>query len=64
MFKKLKRVLKHDPEHERELREGIESEGVEKKDMPPMIISAYLTFIPIVFAILMVFALVAYLFVR
>ena len=66
MFKKFKRVLKkYDPEREKELREEIEREGgIEKKDMPAMILSAYLTFMPIVIGLLLLFALVAWLFVR
>lgn len=65
MFGKIKKILKHDPERERELLEEIEREGgVEKKDMPAMILSAYLTIIPVVVAVLLLFVLVAYLFVR
>ena len=66
MFKKFKKVLKkYDPEREAQLREQIEREGgIEKKDMPAMILSAYLTIIPIVLGILLLFALVAYLYVN
>ena len=66
MFKKFKKVLKkYDPEREAQLREDIEREGgIEKKDMPAMILSAYLTFMPVVIGLLLVFVLVAWLFVR
>ena len=66
MFKKFKKVLKkYDPEREAQLRDEIEEGGgIEKKDMPAMILSAYLTFMPVVIGLLLVFVLVAWLFVR
>ena len=46
--KKLKLIKKPNKEKEKELREQIEKEGgLEKGDMPAMIISAFLVFIPV-----------------
>ena len=65
MFDKFKRIFKFDPDREEKLRNEIEENGgIEKKDMPAMILSAYLTIIPIVLGILLLFALVAYLYVN
>lgn len=65
MFDKFKKIFKFDPDREEKLRNEIEENGgIEKKDMPAMILSAYLTIIPIVIGILLLFALVAYLYVN
>lgn len=65
MFNKFKKIFKFDPDREEKLRNEIEENGgIEKKDMPAMILSAYLTIIPIVLGILLLFALVAYLYVN
>jgi len=65
MFDKFKKIFKFDPDREEKLRNEIEENGgIEKKDMPAMILSAYLTIIPIVLGILLLFALVAYLYVN
>jgi len=48
-----KRLKKPDPEAEKKLREQIRSEGgVDKKDTAAMILSAYLTIIPVVLVVL------------
>ena len=65
MFDKFKKIFKFDPDREEKLRNEIEENGgIEKKDMPAMILSAYLTIIPIVLGILLLFALVVYLYVN
>ena len=54
---------KFDPEKERELREEIERNGgLDKKDLPAMILSAYLVFLPIALGVLLIIALLAFLF--
>ena len=54
---------KPDEEKEKKLREELEAEGgVEKKDIPAMILSAYLVFIPVVAILLLVFCFVAWMF--
>lgn len=59
MFSKLKRVVKKDnSEKEQKIREDIVNEGgLEKKDIPAMIISAYLVILPICLAVLVVLVL-------
>ena len=58
-----KKLKKPDPEAEKKLREDIEeSGGLEKKDLPAMILSAYLVIIPVVAVLLFLFVLLAYLF--
>ena len=65
MFNKIKRILKFNPNREKELRNEIEeSGGIEKKDMSAMVLSAYLTIMPIVVGVLLLFALIAYLYVN
>lgn len=65
MFNKIKKILKFNPERESELRNEIEeSGGIEKKDMSAMVLSAYLTIMPIVVGVLLLFALIAYLYVN
>ena len=65
MFNKIKRILKFNPDREKELRNEIEENGgIEKKDMSAMVLSAYLTIMPIVIGILLLFALIAYLYVN
>ena len=54
---------KFDPEEEQKLRDEIERNGgLEKKDLPAMILSAYLVFLPIALGVLLVIALLAVLF--
>ncbi len=63
MSKWSKIVKKPNPEKEKELRDGIEeSGGLDKKDVPAMLLSAYLIIIPIALAVLGIFALVGWLF--
>ena len=48
-----KRLKKPDPEAEKKLREQIRAEGgVDKKDTVAMILSAYLTILPVVLVVL------------
>ena len=57
-----KRLKKPDPKKELELHEEIEKDGgLEKKDIPAMIISAFLVFLPISLGILLVLGLLAFL---
>lgn len=61
--KKLKLIKKPNKEKEKELREQIEKEGgLEKGDMPAMIISAFLVFIPVAALALGLIVLFAWLF--
>ena len=54
---------KFDPEKEQNLRDEIEENGgLEKKDMLAMIFSAYLVFLPLAIGVLLVIALLAFLF--
>ena len=54
---------KPDKEAEKRLREELEREGgVEKKDIPAMILSAYLVFIPIALGLLLLLYLLVKLF--
>ena len=58
-----KRLKKFDPKDEENLLNEIESGGgVEKGDVPAMIISAFLVFIPAALLVLGVLALVSWLF--
>ena len=64
MFGKIKRILKYTTGRESEIREEIEKYGgVEKKDIFAMVFSAYLVIMPVVILILLIFVLVAYLFI-
>ena len=63
--KKLKLIKKPDKEKEKNLREQIDAEGgLEKKDMPAMIISAFLVFLPVAAVALGLIVLLAWLFLR
>ena len=54
---------KPDKNAEKNLNQEIEENGgLEKKDLPAMIISAYLVFLPIVIGLFLLIALVAWLF--
>ena len=65
MFNKIKKILKFNPDREKELRNEIEENGgIERKDMSAMVLSAYLTIMPIVIGILLLFALIAYFYVN
>ena len=55
---------KPDKEKERQLKQEIDEFGLEKKDLPAMILSAYIIIIPVVLLVLGIFALAAWLFVR
>ncbi len=61
-----KRIFKKpNKENEEILRNEIEEHGgLEKKDLPAMIFSAYMVILPIAFGALLIIALVAFLFVR
>ena len=60
---RLRKLQKYDPERERELRDGIEAAGgLEKNDLKAMILSALIVILPIALGILLLFALVAWLF--
>ena len=64
LFDKLKRLKKFDPEKEKALRNEIEEGGgLEKNDMKAMILAAFLTFMPVVIVIFLLFLLLAWLFV-
>ena len=64
MFDKIKKIIKKpNKEKEEKLRSEIEEYGgVEKKDVFAMIASAYMVFIPIALGLLLLIALVAWLF--
>ena len=60
---RLRKLRKYDPERERELRDGIEAAGgLEKNDLKAMILSALIVILPIALGILLLVALVAWLF--
>ena len=59
-----KRLKKPNPEAEQKLRNEIdEMGGLEKNDLPAMLISAFLVIMPIAIAVLLLFALVGWLLV-
>ena len=59
----MKKLKKPDPKAEQRLRNEIEEYGgLEKTDLPAMIISAMLTFIPVAALVLGMFCLIAWLF--
>lgn len=63
LIDRLRKLRKYDPERERELRDGIEAAGgLEKNDLKAMILSALIVILPIALGILLLFALVAWLF--
>ena len=63
LIRRLRKLRKFDPERERELRDGIEAAGgLEKNDLKAMILSALLVIMPVTLGILLLFALVAWLF--
>ena len=65
LLQNIKRVFKKpDKEKEQELNKNIHEYGLEKKDLPAMILSAYIVFIPIALIVLGLFALIAWIFVR
>ncbi|MBP3370827.1 MAG: hypothetical protein J6L85_08750 [Clostridia bacterium] len=66
LIKNFKRIFKKpDRENEEKLREEIEDEGgLEKKDLPALILSAYMLIIPIALVALLLFYLAAKLFFR
>ena len=65
LLEKLKKLKKPNLEAEEKLREEIASQGgLEKGDLFAMILSAMLTFIPVIALLLGFFCLVAWLFVR
>ena len=60
-----RRPKKPDLEKEEKLREEIYNEGgLEKKDLPALIFSAYLVFIPIALVLLLLLCLLGWLFLR
>lgn len=65
LLENLKRIFKKpDKEREEEKIREINEIPLEKKDIPAMIISAYLVFLPIVILMLGIIALVAFLYVN
>jgi hypothetical protein len=59
-----RRLKKFDPEKERELRNEIEANGgLEKGDMPAMLISAFLVFVPAALLVLGAIVLIGYFFI-
>ena len=63
LFRKI--IKKPDPEKEEQLRREInEAGGLEKKDLPAMIISAYLVIIPIAVGVLLLMYFLARLILR
>ena len=63
LFDKLKKLKKPDPEKEQQLRNEIEEMGgLDKKDVPAMLLSAFLVILPVVAVILGLFCLFAFLF--
>ena len=64
MLDKIKKIFKRDPRREEEFGCEIKRDGgLEKNDMFAMLLSAYLTIIPIVLLVMAVFVLIAYLYV-
>lgn len=62
LWDKLKKLKKPNPEKEQQLRNEIEEMGgLEKKDMPAMLLSAFLVILPVAVVILGLFCLVAFL---
>lgn len=60
----LKRIFKKpDPEKEADRIREIREYKLDKKDLPAMILSAYLVILPIAFGVLLLFALVAFLII-
>ncbi len=58
-----KKLKKYDPEKERTLQDEIEAAGgLEKKDIPAMLISAFLVFMPVALLVLGFFGLLCFLF--
>lgn len=58
-----KRLKKPDPEAEQRLRNEIEENGgLEKKDLPAMLIAAFLVIMPVAIVALLVMVLFAWLF--
>jgi hypothetical protein len=58
-----KRLKKPDPQKEQTLRDAIENEGgLDKKDMPAMILSALLVIMPVAIVVLLVMVLAIWLF--
>lgn len=65
LLENLRRVFKKpDKEQELKRKQELESVELEKGDLPAMVLSAYLVFIPIALLVLGVIALVAFLFVN
>ncbi len=65
LLENLRRVFKR-PDRERELKNKrqIDGQQLEKSDLPAMVLSAYLVFIPLALLVLGVIALVAFLFIN
>ena len=61
--KKLKLIKKPDEDAEKHLREELEKEGgLEKKDLPALIISAFLVIVPVALIALLLVCLISWLF--
>lgn len=66
MFGKWKKILKKpDTEKEESLREQIDREGgLDKTDVPAMLLSAFLVFLPVALVVLAVFVGLAFLLIH
>lgn len=63
LWDKIKKLNKPDPEAEQKLRDEIEEMGgLEKKDLPAMLIAAFLVILPIAIVVLGLICLLAWLF--
>ena len=63
MFKRIKWLKKPNKEAEEQLREDIANEGgLDKKDLPAMILSAMIVFIPVALVVLVALCLISWLF--
>lgn len=62
LFDRMKKLKKPDPEAEQEFKNEIERMGgLEKKDVPAMLISAFLVILPVALLALVVICLLAWL---
>ena len=64
MFNKRRERLIHIQESERNFREQLEREPLEKKDVPAMILAALLVFVPALLFVIGLFFLLSWLFFR
>ncbi|MCI8405703.1 MAG: hypothetical protein HFE43_01625 [Oscillospiraceae bacterium] len=64
MFNKRRERLIHIQESERNFREQLEREPLEKKDVPAMILAALIVFVPALLFVIGLFLLLSWLFFR